>query len=189
MRDYTEAMLDIETLDTEDTTVVYQIGLIVFKQDVLLYSKEFDLSIQEQLDAGRTVSESTLGFHMQSPRGLAQSLHNPMKSSVHTVYEALQNVKNAFRPKYWWSKGRFDYEVLEDLMASYEPVWQWYQKMELRTLIRETGVDKVEPDHTALSDCLLQLNQLNLCRSVINGSARDESQERDQQDSTQADTE
>ena len=187
MTDIIEAMVDIETLDTEETAVVYQVGIIIFKGEDLLLTKEFNLPLQEQIDSGRTISESTLGFHLFNPRGLANSMHNPMKDSLQSLVEFLSNVSKAYQPKYWWSKGDFDYKVLESLLAKVP--WQWYQKMELRTLIRECKAEKLEPDHTALKDCLIQLSQLNECRRIIDAAARSEGEEGDLETGTQTDTE
>lgn len=190
MRDYNEAMVDIETLDTEDSAVVYQVGVIVFNQGEMIFSREFNLPIQEQLDAGRTISESTLAFHMLSPMGLSNSMHHAFRDSIEHMRQQLVQVAQGFKPKYWWSKGDFDYSVLEDLFGGKDQVpWQWYQKMELRTLIRETGAEKLEANHTAVKDCLIQLHQLNECRSVIDVATRSESEEGDIEAGSQSDAE
>ena len=190
MRDYNEAMVDIESLDTEDTAIVYQVGVIVFNQGEMIHSREFNLPIQEQIDAGRTISESTLAFHMRSPAGLYNSMHHGFRDSARSVLEHLTQVAQGFKPKYWWSKGDFDYSVLEDLFGGKDQVpWQWYQKMELRTMIRETDIERLEANHTAVRDCLIQLAQLNECRRVIDGATRSEGEEGDIETGAQSDTE
>ena len=188
MGDTVEAMVDIETLDTRGSSVVYQVGVIVFQGNDLLYSKEYNMQLDQQLECNRTVSEDTLKFHLSAPQGLAISLNSLERTTVQELMNHLKTA-NKFKPKYWWAKGSFDFDILEDLLNNQVP-WMWYQKMELRTLIRETGADKPEPSHSGLADCLIQLKQLQQCREIIrDGTARDESEERDQQGSTQADSE
>src|SRR3546814_2365974 len=83
-----EMMVDLETLDTKNSAVVLSIGAVVWETLVddagsLDYSvvERFYrvLSIDEQLAAGRTVSESTLLWWMrQDPTARAEAF-NPVR--------------------------------------------------------------------------------------------------------------
>lgn len=184
-----EGMVDIETMDTEDTAIVFQVGLILFAGPQVIAQRQWNLDMQEQIDSGRTMSADTLKFHLSIPTNLSTSMH-VADTTVQTFTEQLKFfVRNEPRAKYWWAKGDMDFAVLKNLLGADNLPWVWYNKMELRTLIRETGAAKPEPAHSALSDCIMQHAQLMECRGIIDGATRSESEEGDQQGSTQADTE
>lgn len=187
-QEVTEAMIDIETLDTEDTSICYQVGIILFRGHEVVAQRQWNLDIQEQIDAGRSISADTLAFHLRIPQGLGTSMAMA-DTDVATFKAQLRSFwRRNFNPKYWWAKGNMDFDVLEDLIGEDNCPWEWYNQMELRTLIRETGADKPEPPHNALADCILQHGQLLQCREIID-AARRQSEEGNQQISTQADTE
>ena len=60
----TEVMIDIETLDTAHTAIVFQMGIIIFNSETGEAIEEhlLNLDADYQLMQGRTVSISTLQF-------------------------------------------------------------------------------------------------------------------------------
>jgi len=176
-----EAMIDIETLDTADTAVVFQIGLVIFEGSEILENHFWNLDVQEQLDRGRTVSASTVQFWL-NPRISAVAYHalGPEGAAVATnkVLALLHQLLRHREVKQVWAKGSFDFNLLENLWAMYLNVedidvpvpWKFYQCRDLRTLMKECGVKKQDVvSHNALSDCQEQLTLLIECRAKING--------------------
>jgi len=169
-----EAMVDIETLDTTETAVIFQVAVVLFDADhTPIFSRQINLEIQEQINAGRTISESTLTFHLNIPDNLQRSLNDPSVMDLDYFHSFLAST--FFTQKYnieaWWSKGDFDFKLLENLIASSKhPMqlpWSFRNKRELRTLMKECGVPKGTVVHNALADCHAQIAQLAECRKRI----------------------
>jgi hypothetical protein len=137
-----------------------------------IFSRQINLEIQEQINAGRTISESTLAFHLNIPDNLQRALNDP--SVMDRSYLQSFLASNTFTEKYnieaWWSKGDFDFKLLENLLT-YDNLWQlpwsFRNKRELRTLMKECGVAKGTVVHNALADCHAQIAQLAECRKRI----------------------
>jgi hypothetical protein len=165
-----EAMADIETLDTKNSAVVFQIGLVIFEGGLLLEQFQWNLDIDQQLGRGRTVSASTLAFHLGIPTNLKDAIVK--EDEIYcgaVVITALQEVIARYKIKNFWSKGSFDFNILESLFIDYQAAtpWKYYQLRELRTLMQECNVPKGDVSHNALEDCLAQIKQLNACRAKI----------------------
>ena len=70
-----EAMIDIETFDTTNESVVFQAAIVIFdKNHGTVYQETWNLDIDEQLQAGRTVSASTMAFHLGIPANALSAL-------------------------------------------------------------------------------------------------------------------
>lgn len=161
-----EAMIDIETFDTKRTAVTFQVGLVMFdEQDEPVFSHTWNLDIDEQLKLGRTMSASTIAFHLGIPGNAMTSLSG-ITMSLSDFKRQLSDVFNTYKPSLVWSKGGFDFKILEDMMCD-NPPWQFWQERELRTLMSECKVDKGDVSHTAIEDCIAQVKQLKQCRAVV----------------------
>lgn len=160
-----EAMIDIETFDTQRTAVVFQVGLVLFDKDhVEHFNRTWNLNVDEQLANGRTMSASTIAFHMNIPANAMQSL-NGITVSVDVLRKQLDDIFAVHDVSAIWSKGSFDFNIIEDLMG--EKPWPFWAERELRTLMSECGVLKGDVKHTAIDDCRAQVEQLSCCRGVI----------------------
>lgn len=167
-----EAMIDIETLDTAPSAVVFQIGIVGW--DDLGHTMKFilDLPVTEQLKKGRTVSVDTLAFWtnpdisavVHSSLSVSHPAHFDLVVALDRIDELLVNVTT------FWSKGSFDFTVLEHLyhsMHRHTP-WRYYQCRDLRTLMRECEIPSHENiSHNALDDALKQKDTLFLCRKKL----------------------
>ncbi len=172
-----ELMIDIETLNTTNDAIVFQVGLAVFNSETHKVLKEriFEMDIEEQNCRGRTFSADTLAFHLGIPASLRASITDPDKVHylVDDLYASIQLLVAEFKPKVVWAKGSFDFNILEDMFGySNERAmpWKFYQVRELRTLMQECGVSKGDVSHNALEDCIAQIKQLKACREVIKAS-------------------
>jgi hypothetical protein len=164
-----ELIADIETLDTAETAVIYQVGIVAFNGTEILEKTEMNLCIDEQLALGRTVDADTLLFHCNNIEGLRNSLKSSNRCIEH-VYLKLKEVIAEYDVTNVWSKGNFDFNLLKHLFQSknLKAPWTFWQERELRTLMKECNVEKSKiVAHTGLQDCIDQINQLNQCREVI----------------------
>ena len=165
-----EAMIDIETLDTKNSAVVFQIGLVIFKGQQVLQKKQWNLMVDQQLARGRTVSASTLAFHLGIPANLMNAINK--EDDIYCGGVAINQLKDeiaSYEIKNFWAKGSFDFNILDSLLSDYNEVvpWKFYQLRELRTLMSECKVPKGDVSHNALEDCIAQIEQLQKCRFLI----------------------
>jgi hypothetical protein len=165
-----EAMIDIETLDTKNSAVVFQIGLVIFKEEKRLKERQWNLMIDQQLARGRTVSASTLAFHLGIPANLMGAIKQ--EDDIYCGGVAINGLKDeiaSYEIKNFWAKGSLDFNILESLFSDYNEVvpWKFFQLRELRTLMSECKVPKGDVSHNALEDCLAQVEHLNECRFQI----------------------
>ncbi|MCJ8292891.1 MAG: 3'-5' exoribonuclease [Colwellia sp.] len=165
-----EAMIDIETFDTEDNAVMFQVGLIFFnKKHEILKKLTWNLNVDEQIANFRTMSASTIAFHLAIPANALAALNDPAAVSMVEFADHLIAEINEAKPERVWAKGDMDFKVMKHVLTSVDRKlpWNFRQPMELRTLMRECGVKKGDVSHTAIEDCEAQLKQLAECRELI----------------------
>lgn len=165
-----EAMIDIETFDTTNEALVFQVGIVLFDKDhVITYRQIWNLQFDEQFAAGRTVSASTVAFHLGIPKNAKASLENKYAVTMVEFADQLRVLCKEAKPKQFWAKGSFDFNILESMFKQVGRTvpWKFYQLRELRTLMSECGVKKGAVAHNALEDCVDQVARLVECRGVI----------------------
>lgn len=165
--------LDIETLDTTTSSVVLSIGACVVTKDAVPAATFYKrLSIQEQINAGRTISESTLRFWMQQPSNVRANTMGVEGKGVRYVLEALTD---------WWHehdcppvyvKGpQFDGAIIDDLADTFavdRPIHyrKWRDVRTVEDMIRWAGLEEHlimlrenldrSNAHDALADAIMQ---------------------------------
>ncbi len=170
VRPVVEAMIDIETFDITHDAVTFQAAVVLFDEHhTITYREIWNLDVDEQLAAGREVSASTLAFHLGIPANAEAALQDPDKVTMAQFSDHIAALFESAKPRSVWSKGSFDFNILENLFASVgnEAPWKFYQVRELRTLMAECGVPKGDVSHNALEDCVAQVEQLARCRHII----------------------
>lgn len=160
-----EMMIDVETLDVEDTAVVFEVAVVFFKGKKR-HKYRWVLDVDQQLRMGRTLSADTLLFHMNSPKGLKDCLRTICKTNLWGFTQRFHKLFKFYNPKECWSKGSFDFPLVAQLFNDEVP-WEFWQLRDLRTLMKECGVDSGKIAHTAMADCMDQIRQLEKCRKVI----------------------
>jgi len=179
-----EMMLDIETLDTAPTAVVFQIGAIVWDKlsrdaDNNVITSEgaellVELPIDEQKNKGRTASFDTMQWWLKSPQNnVMEAFKLKNFPPDYKVVDGLTVFRDqAAECNRIWAKTFFDFIILEHMLPFYDiPVpWHGGQRRDLCTLMKECGVNKPAGGnpHHALEDCKQQIDQLLKCREVIN---------------------
>lgn len=189
-----ELMFDLETMDTTPKAIVLSIGAVVWKtlrhDDKLIWApvNRFMrvLNIQEQVDRGRTLSQSTiLWWQQQDPTARAEAFA-PVRQPVRNVLTDF----NAFVAKFqdndkvypggmnafWASPATFDFPIWDDLTEMFGelPPWTYRQKYDVRTVVREASYsakghkyEGVGIPHTPVYDCERQIDLLTAARNKM----------------------
>lgn len=158
-----EIMIDLETLGTEPTAVVASIGAIAFDIDNNMILDKFsaNLEIQPQLDAGRTISASTIEWWMKQDHQ-ARAVFNERKdeNGVKNFVNWVKAQKKEGEDLYIWGNGpSFDVPIVQSLIKSQglEVPWPYYNVNCLRTFRRFMGNNEkvksmVGVKHNAVDD-------------------------------------
>lgn len=184
--EFSDAMLDIETLDTVKTSVVLSIGLVLFKLspqnkiNELFHSSFYtELDCEEQELIGRTKSESTMAFWKRQKPGLEQFKYAYPISDKITVNnkDCLTRLHQILKklPKNGglWAKGYdFDLEIISNLFGDYglTTPWQFHQKRCYRTMERwfKSRYPEFEfPKNTHLHHALEDARHQTVCLDII----------------------
>ena len=114
--------IDLETLDTHPSAVILSVGMVAFCPEdgrPWLASHAWNLPIQEQLDKGRTISESTLDWWMQQPRE-TWAAHRDLVRSIDLAtiaVDILEWVSDWGGDRVWAKDPDFDCVILESFMT------------------------------------------------------------------------
>jgi hypothetical protein len=168
--------LDIETLDTTTSSIVLSIGACVVlpgRDTTSTPSFYKRLSIQEQINAGRTISEGTLRFWMGQRSDVRHNTMGEEGKPVRYVLEALRD---------WWMEqgappvyvkgSQFDAAIVDDLADTFavdrpihyrkwrdvrtlEDIMQWGGREEHLIMVRE-NTSLRDKAHDALADAQMQ---------------------------------
>lgn len=174
-------MVDLETLDNIPTAVVVQIGAIAFDRADGSIVAEFctNVDIQSELDAGFSISGSTIGFWMQQAlQGQCTWLTGgrDSKRAMQDFIDFLDTYTT--KSSLIWSHSTFDAPILFYHMNKHglRTKAHWNKWVDLRTISfmarQVTSVpasERPEDAHDALADCKYQLKWLNVCRKILKG--------------------
>lgn len=171
LKKYTDLMIDLETLDTKNSTVVLSIGAVCFNYETGEIGPKFycTLSRDEQIVKGRTISNSTLKW-WESQNEEAQDVL--VKSQLDTIpvgakLQVFYNfVKaNTSKVRAWANSPSFDLEIMKHILNQYDikVPWLFYNERDVRTFRHvKANNDKINRTegihHNALSDALAQVN-------------------------------
>ena len=159
-------MVDLETLDTRPTSVVLSIGAIAFDpQSKWLDTTggfEQNLRLEEQFEAGRTISESTLLWWLDQSEDARKSITGNPRKTVEDSLEGLREYASRMNCEYVWSNGAaFDVVILEHLMDYTKIPWKFYKVLDMRTMMWLKNVPKQGATaHKALDDAIDQAHRV-----------------------------
>lgn len=176
-------MLDIETLDTKDSAVVLTIAAVKF--NILTYELVDKLilllNVDSQLSYGRTISSSTILFHLENNLRIDilknvlnpkyERLPNPAEKYVNNFHclvrldEFIEASETGVSPFIFWARGAsFDFTILKNLYQNFGREYPISHRKEMclrPLLLLSPETAKRTPDvgvaHEALSDCLYQI--------------------------------
>jgi len=163
-----QIMTDIETLDTAETAVILQIGIVAFNlsRREILSKALLPLNIKMQTD--RTRSEETMTWWRKQPNreevfGLSET-HGITPDLAANTLNFIFSVTNGSE---LWSKGHFDYPLLGNFMYYYTATipWKYSRIRDMRTLLKYAEAKGFTPttpenNHNALEDALNQVHTL-----------------------------
>jgi len=172
-----EFMIDIETLDTKPSAVVLSVGVVEFPGDDKSSRAHLVLPIQPQLDAGRTIDESTLMWWAQQnseafKKAFSQDRLSHMSAFFNEMAMCLKRWQDD-RMNIWANGPAFDMVILDDLYRDFnqKSPWRFWEYRDVRT-IKELA--EIEPDwapadftpvpHDPVSDCLWQIELVREAR-------------------------
>lgn len=167
-------MIDIETLDTADTAVILQIGGCIFDvktdgvtEGVVTDKQAFNLPlhwVDEQKN--RTISTSTLDWWMKQDANIRNDVFYGgyrflPDSAIRSIATHLREVK------YFWSKGKFDFDILGNMFEQYglDTPWSFRQIFDYRTMLVMANlkygyVETKSNTHDAADDAVNQAQNL-----------------------------
>lgn len=167
----THIMFDLETMDTEPSTVILSIGAVEFRPEEGIVDKKggklWFPAIGEQLEEGRTISESTLIWWLKQGEDPRREVYGARRSSKKKILEELQTwILWLKTPLYVWGNGSiFDIAILEHWMNYTKIPWAYYNVRDTRTLWHVHPYDKNEDliqdvPHRALEDAIGQAEKV-----------------------------
>jgi hypothetical protein len=180
----TEIMFDLETLDTKPSAVILSIGAATFEKDGTINDRFYRvLEMQEQLDRGRTVSQSTLLWWLRQDINARDEAFAPVRcmvpQAIHDFNDFVSRYADPSITKFWCNGPSFDGVLWEDLCRTYTHVkasvpWRYNQLRDQRTLVDAArfSYDGFAPDiagvaHNPVYDCEFQIAIITECRRLL----------------------
>ncbi len=170
-------MIDIETLDTENTAAVISIGAEVFDPEIKeVEERTFHVNITfaEALEYG-THSESTVKFWERQPEAAVATLFDPAPVTLREALDEFGKYVRSWKPKpkyIWGNSPSFDVAILRHACkktGAKFPFTPWVE-MDVRTLKNLLPKDAVPKktgvNHSAVDDCLWQCKIVQMFHGV-----------------------
>lgn len=167
----TNMMIDLETLDTRPSAVVFQVGVLVFKDvlggdtrgNIILEKKIFHLDILEQIMAGRTVDQDTVLWWAEQNPDAWRRHPDDIRRTDYTFKEISRMYGEHGVGCLWANSPSFDCVLMRSLREDLDIQWEFpsfREDMDLRTVKRlfQMKGRKMETSgkattHNALQDC------------------------------------
>lgn len=176
-------MIDCETLDTALSCVILSIGMVQFcpYTGEVFMKYQIKPSVDEQIAAGRTISESTIQWwESQSKEAFDTAFSVDDRISLK---ESLDYIRAMYSGcKRVWSHGAgFDIPAVGSLFSQFgePPPWAYYDCRDTRTVYEMANVslrdDGFVTSHDAEDDALRQVNVLHQAYKklgIVNASER-----------------
>lgn len=169
---YTDAMVDIETLDTRPSAVVIAIGVVLFnRREPSVKMKELNLKFgkkefrDEQIMMGRTVDKSTVAWWKKQEPAAKKIFKQANVESLDEVFEKLTAFLTQGDTTYliWGNGASFDNTIVTALYDSFglEAPWKFWNDRCFRTFKGEHGHITRPPEfqgvkHNAVDDARQQ---------------------------------
>lgn len=181
---FNDFVIDLETLDTEPTAVILSIGIVAFNAHELDSTETITADrqyyhfpkIQEQIDAGRTISYSTLYWWNEQavmarnetfkPEGNRLSGEDIARSFSSFITARCTNPKHV---RLWGNGSSFDNVILRSYLKTFgaqSPV-PWWQDRDMRT-VKEFNQKQPPPGmsgimHVAINDAIHEAMVIQSC--------------------------
>lgn len=167
------AILDLETLDIKPTSIITEIGLIIFRRDDLTVIDHLSITPDffAQLAAGRTFDPGTIAFHRNN--GTLPCTDPATQTNLHQAAAELAQYFREYKPTRVWIQGTcFDRPIIEDFYRSLsQPLpWHFTASRDARTAWDMAFPTQRHPKrpHKALEDCQATLADLTKALTHLN---------------------
>jgi len=156
----THVMIDIETLDTRPTAVIASMAVVRFAlAKGVLTERMWNVALQPQLDAGRTISAATLQWWFDREKAVQESTFLQAAMSPIGVLSELDEILK--KDDLLWGNGAtFDNVLIKHFAENFDRRLRhkYYNDRCFRTLAATFDPQKeLRPDnlhkHDALADC------------------------------------
>lgn len=166
-----DIMIDIETFSTSHDAAIVSIGAVQFDMKTGQIGSKFyvNVDLQSCIDAGLTLSASTIMWWMQKNKEAQDSLlDSPIKLqlAMNSFADWLEYY-DAMQCQIWANSPSFDCVILKNAFTAckMQLPWNYWNERDCRTLVA------LNPDikraiindlpHDAISDCLYQIRYCN----------------------------
>ena len=160
-----DVMIDLETLDTRSTAVILSIGAVRFGPEEIGPTFHQAITIESNLDVGRTVSGSTLMWWLDQDALARKAVINAVRQPLSDV---LNQLSKFIKPtdKVWGNGASFDNSIIAN---AYQCVglplpWQYWNDRCFRTMKATYNHAPKPPfvgtEHDALDDAVNQAEHL-----------------------------
>lgn len=154
-------MVDIESLDVTPSTVHISVGAVVFDERNMLTKFYRNLKWQEQIDNGRTISESTLRWWFTQDAAAREALAKEPVSCARALDELATLYRSLECQRVWANGIVFDIGALESLYRVVKVPIPWgynspRDMREMRDEFPEIDMVALGTAHNALDDAIRQ---------------------------------
>lgn len=174
-------MIDFETLDNKPTSVLLSLGAVLFTSEGIVSKKYWEFDIQSQIDARRSISESTILWWLSQDMKAREVFSKYDKDGFPKqrlkakdffsewrgfMAEGLMSVKlGADNFRIWGNGANFDVVAFENFCFQYGqvPFWAFWNVRCYRTIKNLSSfkeLDRKGVFHNALDDSIHQANCL-----------------------------
>lgn len=165
--EYTDVMLDLETMGNKSNAAIVSIGAVEFNLKTGETGRVFYrvVDLQSCLDVGLKINASTVYWWLMQSEAA--------RKRICAKGEHISTVLNAFnlwmqdcveKVKIWGNGARFDIGILEDAYVACDVYTPWYfrSEMDVRTLVAfkpeiKANCKMVGVEHDPIDDCLHQI--------------------------------
>jgi oligoribonuclease (3'-5' exoribonuclease) len=173
-----DLMVDLETLDTENTAALISIGAVVFDPETsFVDDRTFHVNVDwDSATSHGTFSESTINFWERQSEEAQAALFEPAQIDLKTAIQQFDDYVKSWKPKprfIWGNSPRFDISIL---LHAYNAVgmekfpYLFWKEMDVRTLKNLLPKELLPPRigvyHSAVDDCRNQCRIVQLFHGV-----------------------
>jgi len=181
--EYTDVMLDLETMGRKSNAVIVSLGAVEFNLDTGEIGREFYevIDIQSCLDLGLKVEGSTIYFWLQQSQQARDAIcHEPKHLSQVLLDFTVWMEDCVEKINIWGNAARFDIGKLEDAYVAcglHNNPWYFRSERDVRTLAAfAPDIKANEPvfgvEHNPIDDCKYQISYCHKTWKKLNGKKK-----------------
>jgi len=177
--EYTDVMLDLETMGNKSNSALVSIGAVEFNLITGKMGREFYkvIDVQSCLDVGLKVNASTIYWWLQQSQAARDAICEDKKLPLATVLHMFDRwMQDCIQDVNIWGNGaRFDIGLLEDAYTACNlgNPWNFRSERDVRTLVSFAPQIKANHpftgiEHNPIDDCKHQISYCNAIWKKLN---------------------